>query len=406
MSDSLASAPHPLLAQILSLSRGVSVLYVEDEAAIREEIGEILSSLFEDVVTAVNGRQGLELFRQREFLLVVTDINMPEVNGIEMISEIRSLKPHQSILVTSAYSDANSLIPLLNLGIGSFVLKPLNWEQLLTAIYRELSLALSTAQERRYQIRLETEVKYRTEELQQTQQQILQLSSAKDTMLALISHEMRTPLNAILGFLELVKPALEGNAEALTYLQFIEEASRRLDRSTQKGLEFAQFSTSKKTFHRQDFDLHETLKRGWNSAVQNVGIEPRTGFTWKGEPGKTLSSDPEMVGEIVRNLFENNLKYGGTDPKVEVALKTTVFWTELTFSDRGPGFSDTALETLFRPFASGNVMHHSEGIGLGLALVDVIMLTLGGKVAAGNGPDGGAWVTLSFPSDPAVRTRK
>jgi two-component system C4-dicarboxylate transport sensor histidine kinase DctB len=55
------------------------------------------------------------------------------------------------------------------------------------------------------------------------------------------------------------------------------------------------------------------------------------------------------------------------------------------------------LSNLFQPFSTGGILHHAEGMGLGLALIDVIMLTLGGRVEGGNAPEGGAFVTLRFP---------
>lgn len=394
---SLSTTPSPFLQRILALSREATVLYVEDEAEIRQEMTEILTSLFPEVVTASNGRDGLELLRSREFLLVITDINMPVMSGIEMIAEVRTFRPHQSILVTSAYSDANNLIPLLNLGVGSFLLKPLNWEQLLPTLYKELSMALSAQQEIRYQQRLAKEVELRTAELHEAQQQVLKLSEAKDNMLALISHEMRTPLNAILGFLDLVRPALAADQEALGYLQFIDQASRRLERSTQKALEFSQFSTGKKSIHLDEFPVQPLLTQVWGQVLESLHPDNRPQFNCDAVAGRSLFSDSDLVTEAVRNLFENAIKYGGEHPQVEVSLVARSVWLELTVRDHGPGFNTVALAQLFTPFMSGNIMHHSEGMGLGLALVDVILLTLGGKASGGNASDGGAWVTLSFP---------
>jgi signal transduction histidine kinase len=397
MISSLSSEPNPFLQRILNLARGVSILYVEDEPEIRQEMTEILTSLFPEVVAAKNGREGLDLLHSREFLLVITDINMPEMNGIEMISEIRTFRPHQSVLVTSAYSDANNLIPLLNLGVGSFLLKPLNWEQLLPTLYKELSLAQSAQQEARYQQRLTREVELRTRELQEAQQQVIKLGEAKDNMLALISHEMRTPLNAILGFLDLVRPALANDPEALTYLQYIDQASRRLDRSTKKALEFSQFSTGKRSIHLSDLHLLDLAQRVWGEVLKALHHEANPKLVCHGLENQLVYSDADLVMEALRNLFENSVKYGGADALVEVHLESRSVWIELTVRDHGTGFSEQSLAQLFTPFSTGNIMHHSEGMGLGLALVDVIMLTLGGKAAGGNHPQGGAWITLSFP---------
>jgi len=405
MIANLTSHQNPFLKQILSLAEGVSVLYVEDEPVIREEMAETLSTLFPEVVTATNGKEGLALFQSREFLLVVTDINMPLMNGIELIREIRKLRPSQSVLVTSAYSDAANLIPLLNLGVGSFVLKPLSWEQLLPAFFKELSVALATQQEQRYQKRLEREVNLRTEELREAQTQLLRLSEAKDGMLALISHEMRTPLNAILGFLELVRPSLAHDPDALVFLGYVDQAANRLDRSTKKALEFSHFSTGKKSLSLMEIHLEVLVQSVWDQVLTSLAPESRPQLTATGVKEKLLYSDSEMVAEVLRNLFENGIKYGVPNPVLEVSLAIKGIWAELTVRDHGPGFSEHSLAQLFVPFTSGNIMHHSEGMGLGLALVEVIMMTLGGKASGGNHQEGGAWITLSFPvqREPSLR---
>ncbi len=117
------------------------------------------------MVTADNGSQALDLFQREEFALVITDINMPEMTGIEFIRALQKTHPQQAILVTSAYNDSANLIPLINLGVGSFVLKPLDWKLFLGLIHKELTVAMGAKEEVRYQKRLEKEVRLRTEEL-------------------------------------------------------------------------------------------------------------------------------------------------------------------------------------------------------------------------------------------------
>jgi signal transduction histidine kinase len=352
--------------------------------------------LFPRVVTAENGAQALERFGQEEFLLVITDINMPVMTGIELIQGIRRTHPQQSILVTSAYSDSANLIPLINLGVGSFILKPLNWKLLLTLVHKELSSALSSRQESLYQQRLEREVRLRTEELRESQQQIVRLQEAKNNMLALISHELRTPLNGILGFTELIRASMP-DAESQMFLDHVEESARRLERSTRKALDFSSLSTGQRTLHRELHRLESLLGVAREQVVGRLERTALLDFTWKGDPEATLFTDAEMVVEILKNLFENSSKYAGGDPRITVEFRREGSWDLLSFRDAGPGFPPSLLDTVFQPFSTGNIMHHSEGMGLGLALVDVIMLTLGGRVDARNHPDGGAEVRLRFP---------
>ncbi|MEA2073972.1 MAG: response regulator [Campylobacterota bacterium] len=120
-----------------------SVLYVEDDEVIRDEIASFLGRFFPDVVLAEDGAIGLNKYKERSFDVVITDINMPNMNGIEMIEAIKEEHYEQTILVTSAYNDSENLMKLLDLDINRFILKPFNNKQFLYVLYKiaeELSL--------------------------------------------------------------------------------------------------------------------------------------------------------------------------------------------------------------------------------------------------------------------------
>ena len=381
-----------LLNAVIRLVDGCSVLYVEDEPEIRAEMTEILETLFPRVVATENGAEAWKRFQGEEFLLVITDINMPQMTGIDLIQAIQEVRPQQAILVTSAYSDANHLIPLINLGVGSFILKPLNWRVFLSLVYKEASAALSERRDALYHLRLEKEVKLRTEEVREIQQQLIRLQEAKDNMLSLISHELRTPLNGILGFVELLRSSVKA-PEPLGFLAQIEDSARRLERSTRKALDFANLSTGKRPMHREDLQLEALITTAREQVSGHEGLSLRV-------DAQSLHTDAGLAVEVFKNLLENVLKYAGEETQVIVGASKEGVWDVVSLRDVGPGFPNGMLTTLFQPFSTGNLMHHSEGMVLGLALVDVIMLTLGGRVEALNHPEGGAEVRLRFPRKP------
>jgi len=387
-----------LLNSLTALAQNACVLYVEDEAEIRDELREMLEGIFSTVITAENGARALKEFQSHKFDLVITDINMPQMTGIELIQEIQKLRPQQAVLVTSAYSDSGNLIPLINLGVGSFVLKPLNWRLFLSLIHKELSASVSLARETLYQQRLELEVNRRTQELQDAERHLLRLQEAKDDMLALISHEIRTPLNGILGFTELVR-TLSPTSEAQSFLAQIEESARRLERSTRKALDFTSLSTGNHSLHWASHRVDSLWRAAFEQVRERVPSMSGAQTSWL-TPVEVaiLYCDGELVVEVFRNLLENIAKYVGADKPLLLSFQQEGLWNRVVVRDNGPGFSEASLATLFHPFSTGNIMHHSEGMGLGLALVDVIMLTLGGRVEAHNHAEGGAEVVLRFPA--------
>ena len=112
------------------------VLYVEDDDVIREQTTAFLGRFFPSISLAENGDIGLQKYQEGHFDIVITDINMPIMNGIEMIEKIRATNPEQIILVTSAYNDSDNLMNLINLGVVRFVLKPFDNKQFIIMLYQ------------------------------------------------------------------------------------------------------------------------------------------------------------------------------------------------------------------------------------------------------------------------------
>ena len=113
-----------------------SVLYVEDDEIIRTQTASFLGRFFPDVILAEDGVLGLSEYKKRDFDVVITDINMPNMNGIEMIKAIKEIDYEQIILVTSAYNDSEYLMTFINLDVTRFVLKPFNNKQFLYVLYK------------------------------------------------------------------------------------------------------------------------------------------------------------------------------------------------------------------------------------------------------------------------------
>ena len=113
-----------------------SVLYVEDDELIRTQTASFLGRFFSDIVLAEDGEIGLKKYKSRKFDVVITDINMPNMNGIEMITAIKDIEYEQKIIVTSAYNDSQYLMSLINLNVNRFVLKPFNNKQFLYVLYK------------------------------------------------------------------------------------------------------------------------------------------------------------------------------------------------------------------------------------------------------------------------------
>ncbi|WP_373034565.1 response regulator [Sulfurimonas sp.] len=124
------------ISKLIKYASDIKVLYVEDDDNIREEIRDFLGRFFPSIDLAGNGEEGLELYKNGNYDIVISDINMPKMNGIEMIHAIKEINEEQKIIVTSAYNEPKYLVELIDSGVDKFVLKPFNNKQFLLVLYK------------------------------------------------------------------------------------------------------------------------------------------------------------------------------------------------------------------------------------------------------------------------------
>lgn len=124
----------------ISILKNISILYVEDEKDLREVTHEILKSFTKNQYIAENGQEGLELFKKykKNIDLIVTDINMPILNGLEMAKEIKNINPNIPIIITTAFSNKEYLLESIDIGIDKYVLKPIDIAKLLQAMSQSI----------------------------------------------------------------------------------------------------------------------------------------------------------------------------------------------------------------------------------------------------------------------------
>ncbi|MGM0518443.1 MAG: response regulator transcription factor [Campylobacterota bacterium] len=124
-------------------AKDISVLFVEDDESIRKETTELLSDIFQkDIVTAVDGKEGFEKYMDyyekhgKYYDLVITDIKMPNLDGIELTKLIYKQNEDQSLIVLSAHNESEYLMELVNIGISQFILKPIDFDNFIDIIFK------------------------------------------------------------------------------------------------------------------------------------------------------------------------------------------------------------------------------------------------------------------------------
>lgn len=121
--------------QTISFTKDLSILYAEDDVELQEQTKDFFEVLFKRVVTVNNGADALTKYKEEQFDIVISDVKMPLMNGIELATCIRKINPIQSIIIVSAYNDSESLVQFINLNVQQFIQKPIDIDNMLQTLY-------------------------------------------------------------------------------------------------------------------------------------------------------------------------------------------------------------------------------------------------------------------------------
>lgn len=126
--------------ELLTHTRDLSVLVVEDHVELRDNTTEILKKFFNKADSAVNGEDAIKKYREfhskesKYYDIILSDIQMPKLNGVDLVENIYKINPNQIVIIISAYDETKYLFPLINLGIEQFIKKPIDYQNLLKVL--------------------------------------------------------------------------------------------------------------------------------------------------------------------------------------------------------------------------------------------------------------------------------
>ncbi len=148
-------------------AKNLKLLYVEDDEFARDSTIATLNMFFDSITVGVDGEDGLELFKNGEFDLIITDINMPRMNGIGMISQIRKLNKKVTILVLSAHDDTSYFESTIKAGIDGYLLKPLDLQQFMELLVKSIEKINMAKELDAYKYSLEEKVQEQTKKIKE-----------------------------------------------------------------------------------------------------------------------------------------------------------------------------------------------------------------------------------------------
>ncbi|MEC5385408.1 ATP-binding protein [Uliginosibacterium sp. H3] len=269
-------------------------------------------------------------------------------------------------------------------------------------------LELELREERRL---LEQRVAERTQNLELARQEAERANTAKNTFLANISHEMRTPMHGIIGFSDMgQKLGASAPAEvATTYFSAINQSAARLLTLLNDLLDMSKLESGMMSFHPERIDPVMLIDSNV-SELQALAQQKNLRLQLQAEaPLPSLHADPIRIGQVVRNLLANSIRYSPEDDVIRIELSaldgTALDLTpeegvlRLVVSDHGCGIPPDELESIFDKFVqSTRTRSGAGGTGLGLSICRDIVSFHKGRIRAFNNPEGGATFEVLLPA--------
>jgi signal transduction histidine kinase len=357
----------------------VSLLYVEDEPTTRELVTNMLKLNGYNCFVAENGRLGLELYRRHTPEIVLSDIMMPDMNGLEMARAIRADSPEVQFIFMTASSESKFILEAVDIGVTQYVVKPVEMPKLLAALSHCEAILQLKAEARR-----------------------VKNLEAIGVLAGGLAHDYNNLLQMVMACVSLAKMSVEPGSEAYTHLSMAESVSHDAREISQR----LQIFSGGGSGQMQKMSLTPLIISGVRAALGEAPVTPVFDLPPDIPP---VMLDMTHMQLVITNLTVNAveaMREGGT-LQVAAGVKNISReaglplppgdYVQITFSDTGIGIPPENLPRIFDPYFTTKKMGVNKGQGLGLSVCHSIIRKHGGLISAANSPDGGATINIWLP---------
>lgn len=370
----------------------IKILIVDDEREIRNLFEQALRAQGYQVFCAQDGQEALRLCSADSYQILLTDLNMPNMNGNTLLARVKERWPFMEVVMITGYGTIESAVNALKSGAADFILKPVKIDQVQFVVNRCFQ---------------KLRARHENLALRELNDQLRELNEMKDKFLAITNHEVRTPLTIMKGYLELLCDDLQNaDPETREMLGILRKTCKELCHVADRMHVLARIHRSQlaegsdlidlRLLVRQiSADMHGLFQRRHIALTQKLG----------GEPG-LVRGEGAGLKLVVHELLENALKFTPDGGGVSVEVDASGDEVLCRVRDNGVGIPFDKQELIFKDFYElQETTHHKSstaefmggGMGIGLSLVKEIVSGMGGKVAVDSEPGVGSIFSICLP---------
>jgi two-component system sensor histidine kinase/response regulator len=373
---------------------GRRILVVDDEKEICNLLYAALTQFGGlEVDLAQSGEEALQKIEKNHFDLVLTDMRMPHMDGLQLVDEIVKKKPGIVTVLMSGQATIDSALEAMRRGASDFLTKPLNLPEMMIRLNK-------TLEEKQRVKRLSDFI----DELEKSIQELKRLDEIKSEFVSVASHELRTPLAAIKNSVQLI---LRGKTGAIneTQAKFLSMAERNINRLMNilnDLLSLSRIESGKMVMKFEELNLRSLIEfiiSSFKSQAEGKSILLRAEMP---QEVPAVYGDQEKVEQILTNILGNALKFTPEQGEIVVAAKPYDGDGNLmavSVQDTGPGIPADQLDKIFEKFhqVEGSLQRSVGGTGLGLAITKGLVEAHQGKIFVESELGKGSIFTFTLP---------
>ncbi len=382
------------------------ILVVDDVDSIRSFITINLECEGYEVFQAARGQEALKLIESIFFNLVILDIMLPDIDGLQILKFIRKVSPETMVIMVTGYASLDSSITAMKEGAFSYIIKPFELSELLITMRKALDKQRLSMENKQLleeltrankdlessNVLLEEKVRERTKELEMLNQdlnkaniELKRLDKLKDELVSLVSHDLKSPLTAIIGYASTIQyKSIEdmGEEKIKDYTDRILNQSFRMLNLINDILDEQKIKEGKMTLNGEVTDLGEIGKECFEE-MKILASEKNLDYTVEIEPDLPATFlDKSKIRQVIINLLSNAIKFtpGEGEIRLRVYKGKNKLWVSVI--DTGPGIEKSRQDELFKEFKKFKTPDgkEHEGTGLGLSICKKIVNLHGGKI--------------------------
>jgi len=356
------------------------ILVIDDEETMRDSCTQILTKDGFQAETAQDGTIGLEKLREIKPDLILVDLKMPGISGIEVLEKIKEIDPNIISVVITGYATVESAVDAMKIGAYDFLPKPFTPDQLRIIIRRGL--------ERRKLI-------LETESLRQEKKLI------EENFITMVSHQLRSPLVAIIQYYEVILGGMVGNVPE-KQKEIIQKTKTRLEgllKLITDWLDVARLDSGQIIDNIKPISAKKIITKvieDLRPLTQEENISLELGTCSKND---VIQGDADTLEQVFSNLVTNAIRYNRPNGKVIISIKENTDYIAVEVQDTGIGMAKEHLPFIFDQFfqVKRGENQKIKGTGLGLSIAKKIVDAHNGSIQVTSELGKGSTFTVQLP---------